>query len=101
MPGYEGLYFQGVAANIRSEDFGFEAQKYNSEMIIVAPQLNDWGETSADQTIALVEYFLEHYNIDQEKVYASGYSGLRLTFRLVPGGMETMKQWSKPTCLCI
>ena len=29
----------------------------------------------ADQTIALVEYFLEHYNIDQEKVYASGYSG--------------------------
>ena len=26
---------------------------------------------------------------------------LRLTFRLVPGGMETMKQWSKPTCLCI
>lgn len=75
LPGYEGLYFQGVAANIRSEDFGFEAQKYNSEMIIVAPQLNDWGETSADQTIALVEYFLEHYNIDQEKVYASGYSG--------------------------
>ena len=74
LPGYEGLYFQGVAANIRSEDFGFEAQKYNSEMIIVAPQLNDWGETSADQTIALVEYFLEHYNIDQEKVYASGYS---------------------------
>ena len=75
LPGYEGLYFQGVAANIRSEDFGFEAQTYNSEMIIVAPQLNDWGETSADQTIALVEYFLEHYNIDQEKVYASGYSG--------------------------
>ena len=75
LPGYEGLYFQGVAANIRSEDFGFEAQKYNSEMIIVAPQLNDWGETSADQTIALVEYFLEHYNINQEKVYASGYSG--------------------------
>lgn len=75
LPGYEGLYFQGVAANIRSEDFGFEAQKCNSEMIIVAPQLNDWGETSADQTIALVEYFLEHYNIDQEKVYASGYSG--------------------------
>ena len=68
LPGYEGLYFQGVAANIRSEDFGFEAQKYNSEMIIVAPQLNDWGETSADQTIALVEYFLEHYNIDQESV---------------------------------
>ena len=63
LPGYEGLYFQGVAANIQSEEFGFEAQKYNSEMIIVAPQLSDWGETSANQTIALVEYFLEQYNI--------------------------------------
>ena len=75
LPGYQGLYFQGVGENIRTEDFGFEAQKYITDMIIVAPQLNDWGETSADQTIALVEYFLEHYNIDQEKVYASGYSG--------------------------
>ena len=47
LPGYQGLYFQGVGENIRTEDFGFEAQKYNSEIIIVAPQLNDWGETSA------------------------------------------------------
>ena len=51
LPGYEGLYFQGVAANIRSEEFGFEARKYNDEMIIVAPQLNDWGETSANQMV--------------------------------------------------
>ena len=33
LPGYEGLYFLGVAANIKSEAFGFEAQKYNSEMV--------------------------------------------------------------------
>ena len=85
LPGYQGLYFQGVGENIRTEDFGFEAQKYNSEMIIVALQLNDWGETSADQTIALVEYFLEHYNIDQEKVYASGYSGGGETMSIVAG----------------
>ena len=32
---------------------------YNGEMIVVAPQLSDWGETSANQTIALVEYFLK------------------------------------------
>lgn len=82
LPGYEGLYFQGVAANIQSEEFGFEAQKYNDKMIIVAPQLSDWGETSANQTIALVEYFLEAYNIDQSKVYGSGFSG----------GGETMSQ---------
>lgn len=82
LPGYEGLYFQGVAVNLKSEAFGFEAQKYNSEMIIVAPQLSDWGETSADQTIALVEYFLENYNIDASKVYGNGFSG----------GGETMSQ---------
>lgn len=73
LPGYEGLYFQGVAQNLKSKEFGFEAQKYNGEMIIVAPQLSDWEETSANQTIALVEYFLENYNIDRSKVYANGF----------------------------
>lgn len=85
LPGYEGLYFQGVAANIQSEEFGFEAQKYNSEMIVVAPQLSDWGETSADQTIALVEYFLEQYNIDSSKVYGNGFSGGGETMSIVMG----------------
>lgn len=85
LPGYEGLYFQGVAANLYAEEFGFEAQKYNSEMIIVAPQLSDWRETSANQTIALLEYFLEEYNIDREKVYANGYSGGGETMSLVMG----------------
>ena len=82
LPGYEGLYFQGVGENLYSENFGFEAMNYNLKMIIVAPQLSDWGETSARQAIALVEYFLCHYNIDPEKVYAEGYSG----------GGETMSQ---------
>ncbi len=31
LPGYEGLYFQGVASNLQSEEFGFEAQKYNEK----------------------------------------------------------------------
>lgn len=75
LPGYEGLHFQGVGVNIRAEDYGTEAQKYNEEMIIVAPQLSDWRETSARQTVALTEYFLSHYNIDPEKVYLNGYSG--------------------------
>lgn len=85
LPGYGGLYFQGVAVNIKTEEFAFEAMKYNAEMIIVAPQLNDWGETSANQTIALVEYFLEQYNIDRDKVYGSGYSGGGETMSLVIG----------------
>ncbi|HJB14661.1 MAG TPA: prolyl oligopeptidase family serine peptidase [Candidatus Blautia excrementipullorum] len=82
LPGYEGLYFQGVGENLYSENFGFEAQNYIRDMIIVAPQLSDWGETLADQTIALVEYFFDHYNIDKTRVFGEGYSG----------GGETMSQ---------
>ncbi len=85
LPGYEGLYFQGVGENLYSEEFGFQAQAYDPEMIVVAPQLSDWGETSADQTIALVEYFLSNYNIDPSRVYAEGYSGGGETLSLVMG----------------
>lgn len=83
LPGYQGLYFQGVGVNLQTEDFGFTAQEYNPEMIIVAPQLEDWGETSARQTIALAEYFLSNYNIDPDKVYGEGYSGGGETMSLV------------------
>ena len=75
LPGYGGLHFQGVGVNIRTEDFGIEAQKYNEEMIIIAPQLNDWNMTSARQAVALTRYILDHYNIDPDKVYLEGYSG--------------------------
>lgn len=85
LPGYEGLYFQGAAANLRSENFGFEAQKYHEDMIVAAPQLSDWGEPSANQTIALAEYFLKHYNIDRSRVYANGYSGGGETMSIVMG----------------
>ena len=83
LPGYQGLYFQGIGENIRTEDFGFEAQKYITDMIIVAPQLNDWGQTSADQTIKLTQYFLTHYKINPSKVYINGYSGGGETLSLV------------------
>lgn len=83
LPGYQGLYFQGPAQNIKTEDFGFEARKYNSKMVILAPQLSDWGQTSADQTVALTEYFLSHYKIDPAKVYINGYSGGGETLSLV------------------
>ncbi len=85
LPGYEGLYFQGVGVNLRAESYGFEAQKYNDKMIIVAPQLSDWGMTSARQTVALVRYFLSAYHIDETKVYANGYSGGGETMSLVMG----------------
>ena len=75
LPGYEGLYFQGVGENLYSERFAFEALNYNDRMIVAAPQLGDWGDTSAEQAIALTEYLLGRYNIDRERVYAEGYSG--------------------------
>ena len=84
LPGWEGLYFQGVGANM-VEDFGVEAIKYDDEMIVLSTQLNDWGETSANQAIALTEYFLVHYNIDPERVYLHGYSGGGETGSIVMG----------------
>ena len=83
LTGYKGLYFQGVAENLKTEDFAFEAQKYNKDMVILAPQLDDWGETSAEQAIALVEYFLDNYPIDPAKVYINGYSGGGETLSLI------------------
>ena len=85
LPGYEGLYFQGVVENLYSEDFAFEALHYNAQMIVAAPQLSDWGATSAEQTIALTEYLLEAYSIDPSRVYASGYSGGGETMSRVMG----------------
>lgn len=84
LPGWEWLYFQGVGANM-VEDFGTEALKYNGKMIVLSTQLDDWGEKSAEQTIALTEYFLDHYNIDREKVYLHGMSGGGETGSLVMG----------------
>lgn len=85
LPGYQGLYIQGVGQNVMTEEFGFMARDYIPKMIIVAPQLNDWQDTSARQTIALTEYFLDTYNIDRSRVYAEGYSGGGETMSRVMG----------------
>lgn len=57
LPGWGGLYFQGVGSDLR-EPFPFAGPMYNARMIVVSPQLNDWGVTSARQTIALTEYMI-------------------------------------------
>ncbi|WP_350453734.1 prolyl oligopeptidase family serine peptidase, partial [Slackia heliotrinireducens] len=80
LPGYEGLYFQGVGANL-VEDFAFTAKKLNPNMIILAPQLDDWGKQSASDTIELTEYYKELYKID--RIYINGYSGGGETLSLV------------------
>lgn len=100
LPGWEGLYFQGVGMNM-VEDFGPEAIRYNDKMIVLSPQLNDWGHTSANEAIALTEYFLIHYNIDPDRVYLHGMSGGGETGSLVMGTkpelftayLATSSQW--------
>lgn len=100
LPGWEGLYFQGVGANL-VEGFPFEAKKYNDKMIIISTQLNDWGETSANMAIELTEYFIEHYNIDTSKIYLHGMSGGGETGSIVMGKrpelftayLETSSRW--------
>ena len=54
-PGWEGLYFQSVGANLR-EDCPFAANDYIANMIVASPQLDDWGEQSAADVVELTEW---------------------------------------------
>lgn len=81
-PGWEGLYFQGVGANLQ-EDFAFVANDYVADMIVASPQFDDWGDTSAEMCVALTRWLLAAYNIDVDRVYLSGYSGGGETLSLV------------------
>lgn len=83
-PGWEGLYFQGVGANL-VEDFPFVANDYVPDMIVASPQLDDWGEQSARDVIALTKWLLSAYDIDPSRVYLSGNSGGGETVSLVMG----------------
>lgn len=74
LPGYDGLYFQGVGANL-NEPFITEAAKYNEKMIIVSAQLNGWDEQSVKDVIDLTVHLFDRYKIDRDRVYLEGYSG--------------------------
>ena len=83
LPGWEGLYFQGEGEDLRWEYLPFESPNYVSDMIVVSAQLNDWGQTSARQAVALTEHMMSEYNIDPDRVYITGYSGGGETLSLV------------------
>ena len=85
LPGWEGLHFQSIGADLKWETLPFEAQKLYPEMIIASAQLNDWGMTSALDTIALTEYLMEAYAVDPDRIYLSGLSGGGETGSLVMG----------------
>lgn len=73
-PGWEGLYFQGVGANL-AEDFPFVARDYVDDLIVASPQLDGWDEQSAFDVIELTEWLLSAYNVDAARVWLSGCSG--------------------------
>lgn len=83
-PGWEGLYFQGVGANLQ-EDYPFVANDYVPDMIVATPQLDDWGEQSAADAVALTKWLLAAFNIDPARVYLSGCSGGGETISIVLG----------------
>lgn len=99
-PGWEGLYFQGVGANLQ-EDYPFVANGYVPDMIVLSPQLDDWGEQSALDAIALTEWALAAYRLDRSRVYLSGCSGGGETISLVLGmrpelyrrALHTISRW--------
>lgn len=86
LPGHGAYYYDGdkSAYNITKEFYAEEAKSYNDEMIIVAPQLEDYDEEMdipedeytihKPQVIRLTEYLLSTYNINRNRVYISGYS---------------------------
>lgn len=99
-PGWEGLYFQGVGANLQ-EGYPFVANDYVADMIVASPQLDDWGEQSASDVVELTEWLLGAYNIDASRVYLSGCSGGGETISIVLGtrpelyrrALHTISRW--------
>ena len=59
IPGWDGWLFWGAGANLEFQDFGIEAQKYNSEILVLSLQFNACDELTAKQTVAITEYFLD------------------------------------------
>lgn len=74
LPGWEGLYFQGVGEDLRWEYVPHESTKYIEDMIVASLQLNSWDEKSASQAVRLTKHLMEKYSIDKERIYITGYS---------------------------
>ncbi len=75
MPGYDMMWFGEDSSGSNLNWNGFLCwTQLEEEMIVVSAQLTDWGETSAQQAIELTEYFLNHFAVNPDRVYAAGYS---------------------------
>lgn len=100
LPGWDGLSFQGIGADL-GEPQGFEARRYDERMLVLSPQVSDWGPRSAKQVIRLTEWILSRYAVDPSRVYLAGYSAGGETGSLVVSErpdlfrayLETASRW--------
>lgn len=83
MPGYDMMQFGEDSSGANIDWIGFRSwSECDEDVIVVSDQLTDWQETSARQANALCDYFIENFSVDENRVYAAGYSA----------GGETMSQ---------
>lgn len=86
LPGYGGMWFGENSEGNNLSEIGVNIWTKETEpMIIVSPQVEDWGDKSARQTIELTEYFIENYSVDENRVYGAGYSAGGETMSRVMG----------------
>lgn len=75
MPGYDMMWFGEDSSGANLNWRGFLCwTELDEEMIVVSAQLTDWNETSARQAIELTEYFVDNFSVDEDRIYAAGYS---------------------------
>lgn len=75
MPGYDMMWFGEQSSGSNLDWTGFLSwTELEEDMIVVSAQLTDWGEKSARQAIELTEYFIRSFTVDENRVYAAGYS---------------------------
>lgn len=78
LPGYNGMWLsdseQTRGVNLIADRGAVAWTQQGEDVIVVAPQFDDWGNTAARQAIALTEYFIENYSVDQNRIYAAGFS---------------------------
>lgn len=86
LPGYGGMWFGEDSEGNNLQETGVSIwTEMDEPMIIVSPQVEDWHDTSARQTIELTEYFLKNYAVDKRRVYGAGYSAGGETLSRVMG----------------
>ncbi|MDB7817637.1 S-layer homology domain-containing protein [Intestinimonas butyriciproducens] len=75
MPGYDMMWFGEQSSGSNLGWTGFRSwTELDEDMIVVSAQLTDWGEKSVRQAIELTEYFIRNFAVDENRVYAAGYS---------------------------